>query len=63
MSKCTKCGSEFDPTAEIMLFGKTAFSACYPCVFLIKDRDDEEKETPELFTGTNDALNALSIKG
>ena len=61
MNKCSKCSSEFDPTAEIMLFGRTAFSACYPCVFLIKDRDDEEQQ--ELFGGTNDALNALSIKG
>lgn len=31
---CAKCKTSFDPLAELILHGKTAFNYCYPCVFL-----------------------------
>ena len=46
--KCKKCGSNFDPASECLIFGKTAFDYCYPCIFIIPNHEDAtiQKSTP-----------------
>ena len=43
MNECKKCKSKFDPIAELLLWGKTAFDTCYPCAFLINNHENANK--------------------